>query len=300
MSILIDENTTAIVQGITGREGRIITKDSLEYGAKIVAGVTPGKGGERVAGIPVYDCVQQVLASHIVDATIVSVPPLNVRDAAIEAIEANIKLILIFAERVPRKDVAYILSLAAEYGVTVVGPNSLGIIVPDKSKLGSIGGDYANTTRTFKRGAVGIVSRSGGMTAEIASLLTSHGIGQSTCVSIGGDPMVGVDFKDLYRMFENDDETRAVVLFCEPGGTMEEELVDYVQLTKIKKPLIAFVAGRFVDNMPGVRFGHAGVIVEKGRGSAQRKIELFMGAGINVADKLRDLIPMLEQAQSTN
>jgi succinyl-CoA synthetase alpha subunit len=295
MSILINDTTAVVVQGITGREGRIITKDSLDYGTRIIAGVTPGKGGQDVYGVPVYDTLQSVLAKGKVDATIISVPPLGVRHAALEAIENKVKLILIVTERVPRRDVAQVLSLATENNLRVLGPNSLGVIAPGKCKLGTVGGSLANTLQTFKPGGIGILSRSGGMTAELASLLTSSGIGQSTCVSVGGDPFVGSTFKDLYMQFEGDDETRAVVLFCEPGGSMEEELADYYKTAPLRKPIVAFVAGRFADNMPGTRFGHAGVIVDQGKGSTRGKIEAFRSAGILVADRLSDLVPLLRE-----
>ena len=223
MSILIDEHTTVVVQGITGREGRIIAKDSLDYGTKLIAGVTPGKGGQVIHGVPVYDSLQKVATTHRIDASVVCVPPLGVRESASEAIENGIRLILIVTERVPHRDVAEILSLAAENNARVLGPNSLGVITPGKSKLGTVGGSIENTMQTFRRGNIGIISRSGGMMAELASILTSNGIGQSTCASIGGDPLIGSTFKDLFMLFEKDDETSAVVLFCEPGGTMEAE-----------------------------------------------------------------------------
>jgi succinyl-CoA synthetase alpha subunit len=297
MSILIDENTTVVVQGITGREGRVITKDSLDYGTKVLAGVTPGKGGQTVLEVPVYDCLKRVLADHSPNATVICVPPLGVREAALEAIENGIKLILIVTERVPRKDVAEVLWLASENQVRVLGPNSLGVIAPGRSKLGTVGGSLDNTLKTFRRGNVGILSRSGGMTSELASLLTSNGIGQSTCVSVGGDPLIGSSFKELFMLFEKDDETEAVVLFCEPGGSMEEELSDYYRTTARGKPIIAFVAGRFVDDMPGTRFGHAGVIVDQGRGSTRGKIESFKAGGILIADRVRDLVPIIRKTQ---
>jgi succinyl-CoA synthetase alpha subunit len=296
MSILIDENTTVVVQGITGREGRVITKDSLEYGTKVVAGVTPGKGGQTVFEVPVYNCLRKVMADHNPKATVVCVPPLGVREAALEAIENGIKLMLIVTERVPRKDVAEILGLASENQVRVIGPNSLGVIAPGRSKLGTVGGSLNNTLRTFTRGNVGILSRSGGMTSELASLLTFDGIGQSTCVSVGGDPLIGSSFKELFMLFEKDDETEVVVLFCEPGGSMEEELADYYRTSARRKPVIAFVAGRFVDDMPGTRFGHAGVIVDQGRGSTRGKIKSFESGGILVAQQIRNLVPMIRES----
>jgi succinyl-CoA synthetase alpha subunit len=296
MSILIDEKTTVVVQGITGREGRVITKDSLDYGTKIVAGVTPGKGGQRVHGVPVYDCLENVLAKYSPNATVICVPPFGVRDAALEAIESGIKLMLIVTERVPRKDAAEILVLASENQVRVLGPNSLGVIAPGRSKLGTVGGSLDNTLRTFMRGTVGILSRSGGMTSELANLLTASGIGQSSCVSVGGDPLIGSSFKELFMLFEHDDETESVVLFCEPGGSMEEELSDYYRTTERRKPIIAFLAGRFVDEMPGTRFGHAGVIVDQSRGSTRGKIRSFEAGGILVAEQLGDLVPMIVES----
>jgi succinyl-CoA synthetase alpha subunit len=300
MSILIDENTAVVVQGITGREGRVITRDSLDYGTKVVAGVTPGRGGQAVIGVPVYDCLRSVFADHRPTATVICVPPLGVRDAALEAIENGIELILIVTERVPRRDIAEILSLTAANQIRVLGPNSLGVIAPGRSKLGTVGGSQENTLRTFMHGGIGILSRSGGMTSELGSLLTSNGIGQSTCVSVGGDPLVGSTFKELFMLFEQDSETKAVVLFCEPGGAMEEELADHYRATGSSKPIVAFVAGRFVDDMPGTRFGHAGVIVNGGRGSTRGKIESFKAAGILVADRLRDLVPMITDCLATH
>jgi succinyl-CoA synthetase alpha subunit len=296
MSILIDENTLVVVQGITGREGKVITKDCLDYGTRIVAGVTPGKGGQAELGVPVYDCLRSVLADHRPNATVICVPPLGVREAALEAIENGIELILIVTERVPRRDVAEILSSAVVNHIRVLGPNSLGVIAPGRSKLGTVGGSQENTLRTFLRGTIGILSRSGGMTSELGSLLTSNGIGQSTCVSVGGDPLVGSTFKELFMLFEQDSETKAVVLFCEPGGTMEEELADHYRATGSSMPIVAFVAGRFVDDMPGTRFGHAGVIVDGGRGSTRGKIESFQAAGILIAERLRDLVPMITES----
>jgi len=295
MSILIDETTTVVVQGITGREGRIITKDSLDYGTRVVAGVTPGRGGQEVLGVPVYDSLKSAVSVHRPTAAVICVPPLGVRDAALEAIENAIPLLLIVTERIPRKDVCEVLVAASANGVRVLGPNSLGAIAPGRCKLGTVGGSLENTLQTFMRGSVGILSRSGGMTSELANVLTTRGIGQSACVSVGGDPLIGSTFKDLFLLFEQDSETMAVVLFCEPGGTMEEELSDYYKTVRSRKPIVAFVAGRFVDDMPGTRFGHAGVIVDGNRGSARGKIEAFEAAGVRVAHRLRDLVPLVTE-----
>ena len=294
MSILVEEGTQVLVQGITGREARRSTRQCLDYGTQVVAGVTPGKQGQDVCGVPVYDSVKEASAQHGLDATVISVPPFAVRDAALEAIENDIPLIVIITERVPRKDVCEILGKARQQGARVIGPNSLGIICPGKTKLGGVGGDLGNSRETFQKGPVAVLSRSGGMTAEIASLLSRSGIGQSACVSIGGDPIVGAGFSDLFPLLQDDGETEAVVLFCEPGGSMEEQFAEYYSAQLRPKPVAAFVGGRFVDSMPGVRFGHAGVIVEGDRGSTRSKIESFRVAGIEVVDKLSTLPEVLK------
>lgn len=296
MAILADKNTRIIIQGITGREATTFAKDILDYGSRLVAGVTPGKGGWTVHGIPVYDSVRQALKEYPAEATLISVPPAFVKDAALEALQNGLKLLVIITERIPRKDVVEILEVAKEMNAKVVGPNSLGIISPEKVKLGMCGGSAEDTRKAFSSGEVGVISRSGGMTTEIAHLLTSKGIGQSTCISIGGDAIVGSSFVDLVSLFDADKETKAVVIFSEPGGTMEEELADYVIKREISLPLVAFVAGRFVDEMPGVRFGHAGVIVEKDKGTTKKKIERFKEAGIKVAQEFSQIVHLVKES----
>jgi len=273
MSILADEKTNIIVQGITGREGTILVRDSLDYGARIVGGTSPGKGGRDIYGVPVYDCIRQMNNRDGIDASIVVVPPAFVKDAVFEAIDNKIELIIIVTERVPRRDTVEILCLAKERGARIIGPNSLGLISPGKTKLG----------------IVGIISRSGGMTTEIAFSLTIKGIGQSTCISIGGDPIVGSTFIDLLPLYEKDPWTKALLLFCEPGGTMEEDLAEYVTKNGLQLPIIAFVAGHFADKMPGVRFGHAASIVEGGKGRTQEKIRRFKRSGILVAKDFSEI-----------
>ncbi|MBI5167412.1 MAG: CoA-binding protein [candidate division NC10 bacterium] len=294
MAILADEKTRIIVQGITGREAASFTKDSLDYGARIVAGVTPGKGGRSIHGVPVYDTVEQALEEHPADASVISVPPAFVKDAAYEALLNGVRLLVIVTERAPRRDVAEIVALAREKEATIVGPNSLGLISPGKTKVGMVGGPAADVRKAYMPGPVGIVSRSGGMTTEIANLLTQNSIGQSTAISIGGDPLVGSTFCDLIPLFEKDSETKAVVVFAEPGGTMEERLAEYITATHPKLPIIAFVAGRFVDEMPGVRFGHAAVIVEGDRGRTKEKIRLFQEAGIVVAQEFSEIAELVK------
>ena len=294
MAILADGHTRIIVQGITGREAASFTKDMMDYGSKVVAGVTPGKGGWNVHGVPVYDSVRQAVSQHPANTSIISVPPAGVKGAAFESLEAGMKLIVTVTERVPRRDVVEVLEYAKEAGAVLVGPNSLGLICPHTVKVGMAGGPASDVKKAYSPGPVGIISRSGGMTTEIANLLTTHGIGQSACISIGGDPVVGSSFLDLIPLFEKDRETRAVVLFCEPGGTGEERLAEYVFEKRPDLPIIAFVAGQFADEMPGVRFGHAGAIVEGDRGSTKGKIEKFRWAGIHVAKEFSDIVDLVK------
>lgn len=296
MAILADERTRIIVQGITGREAATFTAESLAYGARIVAGVTPGKGGQEVHGVPVYDTVAAALADHPAEATVISVPAPLLKDAALEAIENGLQLVVIITERIPRRDIAEVLELARERGSRVIGPNSLGVISPGKTRVGMCGGSADAVRRAYTPGPVGVMSRSGGMTTEIASLLTHAGVGQSTCVSVGGDPIVGSTFLDLLPLYEADPETRAVVIFGEPGSTMEEDLAAHLAAHGSRLPIIAFIAGRFADRMPGVRFGHAAAIVEGGRGSPAAKIAALRQAGVRVADHLRDLPSLVQEA----
>lgn len=295
MSILADKDTKVIVQGITGREASSFTRDMLEYGTQIVAGVTPGKKGLEVHGIPVYDTVKQAVTAHPANASVISVPPGLVKGAVLEAIENGIGLIVIVSERVPRKDTIAFLEVAKERGVTVIGPNTLGLISPKIIKLGMAGGPVADVSKAYMPGHVGIASRSGGMTTEVANLLTNNGIGQSTCIGIGGDPVVGSNFIDLIPLFNADPETKAVVLFSEPGGVIEEKLADFVSQNNIQLPIIAFIAGRFVDDMPGIRFGHAATIVEGDQGSTKVKIAKLKEAGIHVAESFSEIIPLVKE-----
>jgi len=294
MAILAHENTRIVVQGITGREAVTFTKDMIDYGTRVVAGVTPGKGGQAVHGVPVFDTVHQAVREYSAEASVISVPPAMVKGAALEALSNGIKLLVIVAERVPQRDTVEVLEVARADGAVVIGPNSLGMINPHTVKIGMAGGPVENLKKAYMPGPVGIASRSGGMTTEVANLLTTHGIGQSTCISIGGDPVVGSNFLDLVPLFDKDPDTKAIVLFCEPGGVIEERLSDMVLSEEIRTPIVAFVAGRFVDTMPGVRFGHAATIVEGTRGTAAGKIERFQKAGIHVAEALNDIVSILE------
>jgi succinyl-CoA synthetase alpha subunit len=295
MSILADKDTRVIIQGITGREAASFTKDMMDYGTRVVAGVTPGKQGQEVHGVPVYDTVRAAVRNHPADAAVISVPPAMVKGAVLETLENGIKLLVVVTERVPRKDVIEFLEAAREKNARVIGPNTLGLISPGKVKLGMAGGPAEDVRKAYMPGRVGIASRSGGMTTEIANLLTTHGIGQSTCIGVGGDAVVGSNFLDLVPLFHEDPETDAVVLFCEPGGIIEESLAEMVLARKITMPIVTFIAGRFVDNMPGVRFGHAATIVEGDKGTSRGKIESFKKAGIHVAESFSDIVTLLKK-----
>lgn len=288
-------NERIIVQGITGREASGMVEDSLEYGTQIVAGVTPGKGGERVHGVPVYDTVAEAQTKHDADTTILSVPPFAVLDAALEALEREFRLMLIMTERVPRRDTSKILKRSAEVGCRVIGPNSLGMIRPHRIKIGTVGGRTDAVRRSYMPGNVAILSRSGGMTTEIASFLTYHGIGQSVAVGVGGDSIIGSDFTELIEVLENDPSTEAVVLFGEPGGVAEERLAKRLSRYPSRLRINAFLAGDFVDEMEGVRFGHAAAIVEEGRGSVKGKRETLRKAGVHVVDAFDGILEGLKK-----
>ena len=289
MSILIDANTTFIVQGITGREAVNLTRENLDYGAKIVGGVTPGRAGRDVYGVPVYDCVRDITGRMRVDGSVVCVPPRFAKDAVFEALEHGIRLVVVVTERIPRREVAQMVELAGLRGARLIGPNCLGLISPGEAKMGGIGGPAANTRQAYRPGPVGIMSRSGGMTTEIASTLSAAGIGQSTAVSIGGDAIIGSTYAELMPLFEADPATRAIAIYSEPGGRMEAELADWVREHRSRLPIVAFMAGRFMDEMKGMRFGHAGTIVEGREDTTAAKIERMRAAGIEVVERIEEL-----------
>jgi succinyl-CoA synthetase alpha subunit len=296
--MLIDENTTFIVQGITGREAVNLTRECLDYGSKIVGGVTPGRRGRDVHGVPVYDSVAQLVEAvgAVPDGSVVTVPPAFTRDAVFEAIEAGIKLIVIVTERIPRYDVAEMVELAALRGARIIGPNCLGIIRPGVAKMGGIGGPAKDAAKAYKPGIVGVMSRSGGMTTEISSTLSAAGLGVSTAVSIGGDAIIGSSYAELMPLFEADEQTQAIVIYTEPGGRMEAELARWVTENESRLPIVAFMAGRFMDAMPGMSFGHAGTIVEGKADTAAEKIARLQEAGITVAEEIAE-IPDLVKAK---
>ncbi|MCS5620069.1 MAG: CoA-binding protein [Myxococcota bacterium] len=296
MSILINRNTSFIIQGITGREAVSLTRENLEYGANIIGGVTPGRAGRDIYGVTVFDCVRDVVeAKGQPEGSIVSVPPKFTKDAVFEALENGIKIIVIVTENIPRKEVAQMVELANLRGARIIGPNCLGLISPGEAKMGGVGGPAANTRQAYTKGNIGVMSRSGGMTTEIASTLTAAGLGQSTCVSIGGDAIVGTTYSELMPFFEADPETHAIAIYSEPGGRMEAELAEWVKVNNSRLPIVAFMAGRFMDEMQGMRFGHAGTIVEGKEDTTADKIERMEAAGISVAERIEEIPDLIRK-----
>jgi succinyl-CoA synthetase alpha subunit len=293
MSILLNKETTFIVQGITGREAVNLTRECLDYGSKVVGGVTPGRKGREVHGVPVFDTVAQAVAHHggPIDGSVVTVPPAFTKDAVLEAIENGIKLIVIVTERIPRRDVAQMVELANLRGARIIGPNCLGLIVPGVCKMGGIGGPAKDAAKAYAPGPVGVMSRSGGMTTEISSSLTQAGLGVSTAVSIGGDAIIGSAYAELMPYFEADEETQAIVIYTEPGGRMEAQLSEWVKDNDSRLPIVAFMAGKFMDDeeMKGMSFGHAGTIVEGVEDTATEKIARLEAAGIRVVERIDEI-----------
>jgi succinyl-CoA synthetase alpha subunit len=273
LSILADKNTRLAVQGITGREGSFHTQQCIAYGTKVVAGVTPGKGGTAHEGIPVFNTVAEAVEKEGANATIVFVPPAFAADAIMEAAAANIPLIVCITEGVPTLDVVRVATVLSRSRSRLIGPNCPGIISPGQCKIGIMPG------RIFAEGNVGVVSRSGTLTYEAVGQLTGLGIGQSTCVGIGGDPIIGTSFIDVLSLFNQDPQTQAVVMMGEIGGTAEEEAARFVQ-QNMRKPVIGFIAGQTAP--PGRRMGHAGAIIAGGKGTAAEKMEVMRQCGLHV------------------
>ncbi len=285
MGIIIDRNTRAIVQGITGTQGSFHTRLMLEYGTKIVAGTSPGKGGTQTNGVPIYESVEEAKEKHSANASIIFVPAPFAVDAALEAIENGIRTIVIITEHIPIKDAIELMAYAKQTKTTIIGPNTPGIITPGECKLGIM------PAHIFKQGGVGMVSRSGTLTYEIAASLTRKKLGQSTCLGLGGDPITGLNFIDALEMFEADPLTKAVVLIGEIGGNLEELAARYVTDRKYPKPVAAFIAGRSAP--PGKRMGHAGAIVMGNAGTAENKMSALREAGVKVAEKPGDVAELL-------
>jgi succinyl-CoA synthetase alpha subunit len=286
MAILVGKHTKAIVQNITGTQGTFHSQLMLQYGTKIVAGVTPGRGGSEVNGIPVLDAVEEAVERFDANASIIFVPAPFAKDAVLEAIAAGLNPVVVITEGIPVKDEIQIMEIAKLKRTTVIGPNTPGIITPSECKLGIM------PSHIFKQGKVGLVSRSGTLTYEIAASLTAAGLGQSTCLGVGGDPVVGLSFVDVLEMFRKDSGTEAVAMIGEIGGNAEEMVANYIKDTNYPKPVAAYVAGRAAP--AGKRMGHAGAIIMGKSGTAETKIEALKDAGVRVALKPGEIAELLK------
>ncbi len=284
MAVLLTKKARVLVQGITGHQGTFHTRAMLDFGTKVVAGVTPGKGGTKVEGVPVFDGVREAVLRRKANASIIFVPAPFAKDAAIEAIEADLKLVVVITERIPFHDCLDLVPYARSKGCAIIGPNCPGIISPGQSKMGIM------PNHIFAPGDVGVISRSGTLTYEIVNAMTQAGFGQSTCIGIGGDPVIGTNTVEALAMFQKDRKTKRIVVVGEIGGTAEEEAAEFIK-RHVTKPVVAYVAGRTAP--PGKRMGHAGAIIQAGKGTAESKVRAFGEAGVPVADYPADVAKLL-------
>lgn len=294
MAILLEKNAAVLVQGLTGKEGQRAASWMRSYGTNVVAGVTPGKGGQEVDGVPVFNTVKEAVVSFpSISIASVYVPPRFVKSAVLEDIEAGIPTIHVIAEGVPVQDTAELIDMARKNGSRIIGPSSIGFISPGIGKVGSIGGD---TNDQFESGSVGLISKSGGLSSEFCLLMTRHGIGQSTVIGIGGDQLIGATYADLFPLFETDVQTKAVVIIGEIGGSYEEEAADAIASGVLTKPVVAFISGLFAETLPqGVSFGHAGAIVDAQFGTRKGKVEALQKAGVRIAEKPEEILGILKK-----
>ncbi|GAB6282371.1 MAG: succinate--CoA ligase subunit alpha [Ignavibacterium sp.] len=287
MSILVDKKTRLVVQGITGSEGSFHTQQMIEYGTNVVAGVTPGKGGTNFNGIPIYNTIEEAVKNQKANASVIFVPPAFATDAILESVDAGIKLIVCITEGIPAKDMIKIYNVIKEKNVTLIGPNCPGIISPGKAKIGIMPGFI------HRKGKVGVVSRSGTLTYEAVKQLSDLKIGQSTCVGIGGDPIIGSKFIDIIKMFNDDPDTEGIVMIGEIGGSAEEEAASFIK-KYANKPVVGFIAGRTAP--PGRRMGHAGAIISGGHGTANEKMLAMKKAGIYVVENPAEIGITMQKA----
>jgi succinyl-CoA synthetase alpha subunit len=284
MAVLLTKRARVVVQGITGHQGQFHTRAMREFGTKVVAGVTPGKGGTKVEGVPVFDRMRDAVGRRRANASILFVPAPYAKDAAVEAIEAGIQLLVIITERIPFHDALDLMPFARSKGVTVIGPNCPGLVSPGHAKMGIM------PNLIFKEGDAGVISRSGTLTYEIVNAMTQAGFGQTTCIGIGGDPINGTNMVEALALLQKDRATKRIVLVGEIGGTAEEEAAAFIQ-RKVTKPVVAYVAGRSAP--PGKRMGHAGAIIQAGRGTAESKMKAFSEAGVPVAQYPSEVATLL-------
>ncbi len=288
MSILIDQHKKVIVQGITGREGKTRTKLMMDYGTRILGGVTPGRGGQEVYGLPVFDGVQEAVEKlGEIDISVIFVPAPLVKNAALEAFDAGIKLAVLVPDRVPIYDVLEVHYYAKEKNANFIGPNTLGLLSPDKGVLGMMGGRAKSAREWFKPGTVGVTSRSGGMTSSLAYYLSKQGIGLSTIVHVGGDAIVGLPHPEIIKKFQDDPDTKVIVMFGEIGTSQEETVAELMNEGVITKPVVAYIGGRAAQK--GTRFSHAGAIIEGNRGTHEGKVEQLKAAGAYVVEEFQDI-----------
>lgn len=286
--ILVNKETKVIVQGATGKMGSTHTKRMIEYGTKIVGGVTPGKGGEKIHGVPVFDTVKEAVEETGATVSCIFVPPYLALDAGIEALDGGIELLVLITEGIPPQDTAKLVAAVKAKGAKLIGPNCPGIITPSQSLIGILPGSI------FKSGPVGMVSKSGTLTYEIALALSDAGQGQSTCIGVGGDPIKGLDYKEVLTMFDKDAETEVIVLIGEIGGSAEEEAAEFIK-KNIKKPVVGYIAGQTAP--PGKRMGHAGAIISGGKGTAQSKIDAFKANGVKVAMTPKEVAQLVAESR---
>jgi succinyl-CoA synthetase alpha subunit len=280
MAILVNEDSRIVVQGITGGEGSFHTKQCIDYGTKIVAGVTPGKGGQEVDGVPVYNTVREAREKMAANVSLIFVPPAFAADAIMEAADAGIEVIICITEGIPTIDMIHVKNYLKDRNSRLVGPNCPGVITPGVAKVGIMPGFI------HKKGSIGVISRSGTLTYEAVSQLTSRGLGQSTCIGIGGDPIIGSPFIDLLKLFQEDPDTEGIVMIGEIGGSAEEEAATFIK-ENVTKPVVSFIAGQTAPK--GKRMGHAGAIIAGGKGTAKEKMEALTAAGIHVAKSPADI-----------
>ncbi|GAA5819205.1 MAG: succinate--CoA ligase subunit alpha [Methanobrevibacter sp. CfCl-M3] len=283
--IILDKNTKCLIQGITGKQGSFHTRQMLDYNTNIVAGVTPGKGGQDFRGVPIFNTIEEAKENVNMNSSIIFVPSSLAKDAAFESIR-HLNLVIIITEHITVHDSIEIMEYAKRNNTTVIGPNTPGIISPGVGKLGIM------PTHIFSQGNVGVVSRSGTLTYEIASQLTTEGIGQSTCLGIGGDPVIGIDYSSVLEKFENDKQTDYIVMIGEIGGSAEEKAAEYIK-ENISKPVISYIAG--ITAPPGKRMGHAGAIIEGNAGTASNKIEVLKSVGVNIAETPSQIVDVIKQ-----